>query len=231
MSTLAKVAIAALIVIVVFGAAGVVGAIYVVHRVKQKVAEVSGGLVGDSSTSSRSSSSSDSLGNVCRYLSKEDVSRAVGVTITKVSSEGGSCSYMIAGDAADMTAKHLAAIGGSHGADSQQQNMVQGFASTIFKSQPGESHDQMSDGHGNVPVLMIGIDDENAITQMRLEKSTLGKFPGSVILTGIGDEAFDAGNVMMTVRKGNRLIRIWYSTCPCTAEAIKPLARKLANTL
>lgn len=37
-----------------------------------------------------------------------------------------------------------------------------------------------------------------------------------------------AGASMM-VRKGDKLIRIMYSTCPCTMEAIKPLAQKLAS--
>jgi hypothetical protein len=36
---------------------------------------------------------------------------------------------------------------------------------------------------------------------------------------------------MMFVRKGDRLIRIMYSTCPCGVEAIKPLAKTLADRL
>ena len=34
---------------------------------------------------------------------------------------------------------------------------------------------------------------------------------------------------MMLVRKGDKLIRIMYSTCPCSLDAIKPLAKKLAD--
>jgi hypothetical protein len=33
------------------------------------------------------------------------------------------------------------------------------------------------------------------------------------------------------VRKGDTLIRIMYMTCPCNTEAVKPLARKLADAL
>jgi hypothetical protein len=33
------------------------------------------------------------------------------------------------------------------------------------------------------------------------------------------------------VRKGKKLIRITYSTCPCTIDAIKPLAQRLAASL
>jgi hypothetical protein len=36
---------------------------------------------------------------------------------------------------------------------------------------------------------------------------------------------------MMMVRKGDKLIRIMYSTCPCSVEAIKPLAKTLADRL
>jgi len=32
----------------------------------------------------------------------------------------------------------------------------------------------------------------------------------------------------MLIRKGDKLIRIVYSTCPCTLNAIKPLAQELA---
>lgn len=35
----------------------------------------------------------------------------------------------------------------------------------------------------------------------------------------------------MTIRKGNKLIRIMYTTCPCTIEAVKPLAKKLADAV
>jgi hypothetical protein len=33
------------------------------------------------------------------------------------------------------------------------------------------------------------------------------------------------------MREGNQLIRITYSTCPCTIDAIKPLAQRLAALL
>jgi hypothetical protein len=55
--------------------------------------------------------------------------------------------------------------------------------------------------------------------------------PGAKPLTGIGDEAFDASGSVMMVRKGGKLIRITYSTCPCTVDAIKPLAQRLAASL
>jgi hypothetical protein len=233
LSTLAKVAIAFIVVVLVVGTAGVVGAIYVAHRVKEKVNEVTGGMLADSpshSSSRVSGSSSSEFGDVCRFLSKDEVSNALGVNVVATKMEGDSCQYLVHGDTADLTAKHVAALGASHGADAQQQAMVQQFAGGIFKSQSTEGHDARSDANGNAPVLVIGLQD-NGITQMRLEKSTLGRFPGSQQLSGIGDEAYTSGETFLTMRKGNRLARISYSTCPCTTKEITPLAKKLASEL
>ena len=233
MSTLAKVAIAFVVVVLVVGAAGVVGAIYVAHRVKQKVNEVAGGLLEDSSShaSSRSSGGTSSeFGDVCRFLSKDEVSRALGVSVIATKMEGDSCQYLVQGDMRDLTAKHVAALGASHGADAQQQAMLQQMAGGIFKSQSTEGHEATSDANGNAPVLVIGL-QANGVMQMRLEKSTLGRFPGSEQLSGIGDEAFTVGETFLTVRKGNRLVRFMYSTCPCSTKEITPLAKKVAGEL
>ncbi len=254
MSTLAKVGIAAVVVIVLFGAAAVAGAFYVAHRVTQKVHEVKGELLGNSdssgggsnssassgatssaagssSTNKSASSSSNSVGDVCRYLSKEDVSRAIGVAIVATKSEENGCSYMAVGTSADMTAKHMAALSASKGADAQGQNMIQNFAGAIFKSSQEQDKNVGMDENGKVPVFMVGVDENSADEQMRLNKGIIGRFPGSQDLPGIGDEAFDAGNAMIMIRKGNKFIRIMYTTCPCTIEAVKPLAKKLADAI
>jgi len=231
MSTLAKVGIAFLVFVVFIGIVGVAGALYVAHRVKQKVHEIAAALPDSSSSSpANSSSSSSTFGNVCRFLSKDEVSRALNITVVAIKSEGDSCQYLVHGDAADLTAKHVAALGASHGADAQQQNMVQNFAATIFKSQPNQGQTPTTDANGNAPILVIALTD-NGATQMRLEKGTLGRFPGSALLSGVGDEAFVAGDVMIIARKGNRMVHVMYSTCPCTTKDVTPLARKLADRL
>ena len=56
-----------------------------------------------------------------------------------------------------------------------------------------------------------------------------GWAPVSTGIPGIGDQALDESGAMMMVRKGDKLIRIMYSTCPCSVEAIKPLAKTLAD--
>ena len=35
----------------------------------------------------------------------------------------------------------------------------------------------------------------------------------------------------VVIRKGNKLVRIMYTMCPCGVEEIKPLAKKLADRL
>jgi hypothetical protein len=87
-----------------------------------------------------------------------------------------------------------------------------------------------SDQNSHVPVLVFSVDDNGAEEQMRLNKGVLGRFPGSQDLPGIGDEVFDASSAIMTIRKGNKLMRIIY-TCPCNTDAVKPLAQKLADGL
>jgi hypothetical protein len=36
---------------------------------------------------------------------------------------------------------------------------------------------------------------------------------------------------MIMVRKGSKLVRIMYLTCPCRIEAVKPLAKEIADAL
>jgi hypothetical protein len=58
-----------------------------------------------------------------------------------------------------------------------------------------------------------------------------GLGPSATDLPGIGDEAFDIAGASMMFRKGDKMVRIMYSTCPCGLENIKPLAKKLADRL
>jgi hypothetical protein len=110
--------------------------------------------------------------------------------------------------------------------------MIQGFAGGMGKMFQSEGHDKGTDSNGNVPVFNFSVDNNSAETQMRLNAKVLGGLgPGQQGIPGIGDQAFDEAGAMMMVRKGDKLIRIMYSTCPCTIEAIKPLAKTLADRL
>jgi len=59
----------------------------------------------------------------------------------------------------------------------------------------------------------------------------MGRIGDTQDLPGIGDQAFVSGDGMIMVRKGDKLVRIWYLTCPCGTEAVKPLAKEIADAL
>ena len=257
-SPLTKILIGFAVVVITVGALAAGGVYYVVYRVKQKVHEVarnvpglgsssdkdsssSGGIMGSiskmvSGSGNNSSSDSDSNGGIsgdpCRLLSKEEVGRAIGVEIVATETSDAGCSYLAQGDSADMTAKHMSAMMGAKGADEKTQKMIQGFAGGMGKMFQSEGHDKGMDSNGNVPVFGFSVDNHAAEAQMRLNAKVLGGLgPGQEGIPGIGDQAMDESGAMMMVRKGEKLIRIMYSTCPCSVEAIKPLAKMLVDRL
>ena len=240
MSPLAKLAIAAVVIIFVGGAAGAVGMYYLAHRVSQKFHQMSDGVLGSNSdasssgnaSSSASSASSDnSLGDVCRFLSKEDVSKAIGVEIIRTKSEDNGCSYIAKGNQADVMAKHASAMTATRGADKKTQQIAQQFAGGMFKEFQSERPPSEQDKSGEVPVFNFSVDQHAAEEQMRLNAKTLSILGDMQGLPGIGDQAFVSSDGIIMVRKGNKLVRIMYITCPCGTEAVKPLAKEIADAL
>jgi len=231
MSSGMKLAMAAGAVVFVGGTVAAAGIFYVAHRATQKLHEIASGVAGDRHAAG---SASSSLGDPCRYLSKQDVSRAIGVEIVAALAEGVGCSYMAKGNQGDMSAKHAAKMLGAKGADEKTQKMIQDFAGGIFKSMPQEKQDQGTDASGNVPVLSVSVSDsESAMSEMKLNAKVLKNLGGGK--TGqdlqIGDEAFVSSDSMIMIRKGDKIVRIMYMTCPCGTAEIKPLAAKLAAAL
>jgi len=246
MSTLAKVGVAALGVILVGGAAGAVGVYYVAHRVSQKIHQTEDRILGSTSDSSGDKSvpggspsgedsagthSDNSMGDVCRFLSKEDVSKAIGVDIIRAQSKDNGCSYIAKGTQADVMAKHASAMTASRGADEKTQQLVQQFAGGMFKEFQSERPQSEWDKSGEVLVFNFSVDEHAAEAQMRLNAKVMGRIGETQDLPGIGDQAFVSGDSMMMVRKGNKLVRIMYVTCPCGTEAVKPLAKEIADAL
>ncbi|HXF13319.1 MAG TPA: hypothetical protein VN517_09195 [Terriglobales bacterium] len=240
MSPLAKLAIVVVVIIFVGGAAGAVGMYYLAHRVSQKFHQISDGVLGPNSDASNSgnvssfdsnASSDNSLGDVCRFLSKEDVSKAIGVEIIRTKSEDNGCSYIAKGDQADIMAKHASAMTASRGADKKTQQIAQQFAGGMFKEFQSERPQSEQDNSGEVPVFNFSVDQHAAEEQMRLNAKALSILGDIQGLPGIGDQAFVSSDGMIMVRKGNKLIRIMYITCPCGTEAVEPLAKKLADSL
>ena len=240
-----KVVVVAVVIIFVGGALAVGGVIYVAHKVSQKAHQYRNEFLGESTPSSPGAENSPAAltkvadksdapaGEACHLLSKEDVSLALGIAITETRPAEGGCAYFAKGTAADMAAKHTAAMVGARGADKKTQGMIEQFAGVIGSNLPKTETSDTETADGNVVVLTFGIDTNSAQEQMRLNSKVLGMGGmGSIdAIDGIGDEAFSKADSMMFVRKGDKLIRIMYMSCPCSTEAIKPLAKKLVANL
>jgi hypothetical protein len=232
-SPLVKLAIAAVVIIFVGGALAAGGVYYIAHKVSEKVHDATGGLLG-SSTSGEGSHSTSSKGvDVCRLLSKSEVGSAIGVEIIRTDSIDSGCSYIAKGDQADMSAKHATAMLASRGADKKTQQMAQAFAGGMFKMFQSERPPAEQDTSGEVPVFSFSVDQNAADMQMRLNARTLGSLgpTGAQGIPGVGDQAFVSGDSLLMVRKGDKLIRIMYMTCPCGTEAVIPLAKMLADRM
>ncbi len=245
-SALAKLGIAAVAIIFVGGAAGAVGVYYVAHRVSQKIHQAADGILGSDSTSGTTSDGKGSglgesesgrsaeggtMGDVCRLLSKQDVSKAVGVEIVRTESKDNGCSYMAKGTQQDMTAKHLKAMVADKGADKKTQEIAEKLAGGMMNMFQAEKPASERDTSGEVPVFVFSVDQHGAEEQMRLNAKVFGNLGNEQGLPGIGDQAFVSADGMIMVRKGKTLVRIMYLACPCGVEQVKPLAKEIADAL
>ena len=246
MSTLAKLGIAAVAIIFVGGAAGAVGVYYVAHRVSQKIHQTEDRILGSSSGGSASGSSSSGgsrsgateeagMGDVCRFLSKEDVTKAIGVEIIRTEPTADSavagCSYVAKGTQQDMTAKHTAAMAASRGADQKTQQLAQNIASGMFQALAQQKPSSEQGNSGEVPVFSFSVSQHDAEEMMRMSAKGFSNLGDTQGLPGIGDQAFVSGDGMIMVRKGKNLVTIMFLLCPCGVEAVKPLAKEIADAL
>jgi hypothetical protein len=233
-SPVVKIILVVVLLLVILGTLSVAGMFYALHLASRKAHEFSrqvrdtalSSLAADGGNAGGSNVPAGPLGpGACRFLSKEDVGRAIGVAIVATKTTVGGCKYLAQGTAGDMTAKHIAALMASKGATAQQQQMFQ----TLSRGLLGGAQTQEDGSSPPVSTVVMAFTiDPNAAG---MNENADGVGPGAKRLTGIGDEAFDASGSVVTVRKGSKLIRITYSTCPCTIDAIKPLAQRLALSL
>jgi hypothetical protein len=245
MSTLAKLGIVSVGIIFVGGAAGAVGVYDVAHRVSQKIHRAADGILGPDSGSGTTSDGKDSglgesesgrsaesgtMGDVCRLLSKQDVSKAVGLEIIRTESKDNGCSYMAKGTQKDMTAKHLKAMVADKGADKKTQEIAEKFAGGMMNMFQTEKRVRANTS-GEGPVFVFSLDHHGAEEQMRLNAKVFGNLGNEEGLPGIGDQAFVSADGMILVRKGKTLVRIMYLACPCDIEQVKPLAKEIADAL
>ena len=246
MSALAKLGIGAVVILFVVGAAGVVGVYYVAHRVSQKIHQTAEGILGSSPDSATNSAGNGSglgesesgrsaeggtIGDTCRLLSKQDVSKAVGVEIVRTESKDNGCSYMAKGTQQEMTAQHLKAMVANKGADRKTQEIAEKFAGGMMNMFQAEKPASEQDTSGEVPVFVFSLDQHGAEEQMRLNAKVFGNLGNEQGLPGIGDQAFVSADGMIMIRKGKTLVRIMYLACPCGVEQVKPLAKEIADAL
>jgi hypothetical protein len=222
------------LVVLALGALGVIGTVlYFGHKVMTKI-EDKAAQAGLSTYSVAGKAPNTFTGDPCRFLTTAAVSKAIGVPITGTKSDGSTCEYMAHGTAANMTSKHLSAMGGKRGADRGTQEKFQKLVEGIFGAQQKNAEEADPNGAIETTVLSVSIDQGSAEAQMKLDSKVLGALgpvSGSSKIAGIGDEAFVAADGMMLVRKGDTLVRITYISCPCNTEQIEPLAKRLVAAL
>ena len=230
-SALVKILIGVVLVFVVFGAFAAVAMIYIGHRVHQKAQEL--GLT-RSTEEIRESNAALRHIDGCALLSKLDVGQALKVEIVRTEAQTGDtpgCTYSVSGDRGDLTAKHMTSMQKNRMSKADQETM-ENFSKTIFHGAVA-APSSPSEHPGEAPVLSYSIDNNAAQLQMRLNKAALGNLGPSITpsIPNLGDEAFDAAGAMLFVRKGDKVVRIMYMTCPCGLEDVLPLARKIVDAL
>jgi hypothetical protein len=268
-NALLKVGIAAVVIIFVGGIAALGAIYYAVHKIKEKVQTVTHQVEGETpssassglatlvqkATASAASNDGDSggfKGDPCRYLSKEEVSRAVGVTIIRADPQASGCNYIAKGDPADMVSKHMTSMvtsqAKSNGTNptADQTKMMQQITGAFFKQQESSDKDLSKEAAtGEAPILSLTFSSGNADLEMKLNRmafthikngvvNTEGKTTDQVAtgdLDGIGDEAYEMGGSGIILRKGQTVVRMMFPYCPCDAIAIKPLAANVAGRL
>jgi hypothetical protein len=194
------------------------GVVYMAHRVVNTAKDdlAKAGI----STSDLGSMANSQPVDACKYLSAGDVSAAVGVPIIEAKNDNG-CHYIAQGSAANFTMQHVGAMGGGKGMPAGMPGMTSGSSN--------------NDSTETTSLVDITINSSGGRMQMNLEKKLIGGLQvngtANGDVQGIGDEAFLIGNNLLLVRKGDMLVQITYTNCPCSATQIEPLAKKLVDQL
>ncbi len=254
-NTLLKV-IVAFVVIIFVGGAVTLGALwYAAQRIKEKAHAVAAQALGGNPAASNGlgqmlsgvaalkggGSDSGFQGDPCRFLSKEEVTRAVGIQIIRTEVQDDGCTYIAHGDPADVTAKHMSSMLGGLGADPKAQKQIQKLAGGFFAQQEATDKSLSAEAKtGEIPVLAVRYTTGNAEAEMKMNRGAFtyvtggagtASSSGSGDLDGIGDEAYLAGGSMLIFRKGNTAAHFTYISCPCNTDNIKPLAKLVASRL
>jgi hypothetical protein len=224
-----------LIVVGVFfliGAVGVAGLVYVGYRAKSKLREM--GLTNEN----RRHSAALAGGGVdgCKFLSKDDVGAAIGMTVVRAEPSTGStvgCSYFVKGEVTDLTMKHAMKLNKAASAEmtKEAQDQMEAMGKSVLQGSRADAYN--SEHPGEVLVMGFGIDENAAQFQMKLNKGIFSRMGpmATVDVPNVGDEAFAIASSMLFVRKNDTLVRFMYTQCPCGNDEVVPLAQKVANAL
>ena len=172
---------------------------------------------------------------ICRLVTADDVSKALHVAIIRVepgAQDNSACEYSIKGKPSSAATDHGIAMAGAMNGqtlDPAAQKMMQGFGSMVLG---GQDTDAKNFRHaGEVPILVIDVQNGDALSQMKLNRQALGYMQPVSEIRGLGDDAFSSSDSMMFVRKGDKLLHIIYTGCPCATKDIVPLARLMLGGL
>ena len=130
-----RIVLVVLVILFIGGALATFGMSYALHLASRKAHEFSrrvnsgiiSSLAADSASTSTAASGMAGPG-ACRFLSKEDVSRSIGVPIVATRTTATGCEYLAKGTSTEMTAKRIAAIMAARGASAEQQQMFQNLS-------------------------------------------------------------------------------------------------------
>ena len=189
-------------------------------------------------------------GDPCRFLSKEEVTRAVGIEIVRAQAQDGGCGYIAKGDPADMVSKHMTSMVSSQARSNgtnptpDQTKLMQQITGAFFKQQESSDKDLSKEAAtGEVLILSVSFSSGNAELEMKMNRTVFnhlgsGNAEGKTTdqratgdLDGIGDEAYEMGGSGLIFRKGQTVVHMMFPECPCDAKAVKPLAADIAGRL
>jgi hypothetical protein len=173
---------------------------------------------------------------ICRFASVDDVSNALHVAIVRAETaaeDKSVCEYSIKGKPSSAATDHSIAMAGvmnGQTMDPAAQKLMQGFGNAVLGG--GDTDSPKNVRHpGEIPVLVVAVTTGDAAVQMKANRQALGQLQPVALISGLGDEAFASSQSMMFVRKGDTLLRITYTGCPCTTKDVEPLARRIVGAI
>jgi hypothetical protein len=122
--------------------------------------------------------------------------------------------------------------------------MMQQITGAFFKQQEASDKSLSKEAAtGEVLILAVSFSSGNAELEMKMNRMAFNHVTGggadgkttdqkaSGDLEGIGDDAYEMGGSGLIFRKGQTVVHMMFTECPCDANAIKPLAANIASQL